>query len=840
MALDIKLHPKQYMALTSPANEILYGGAVGGGKALALDTPILTIDGWKTMGSIVVGDKVFDENGIPCNVVAKSEIDYTSDTYEVVFDRKKKIICDGRHQWNTVKRSERHGKPLHKRKSSVKTTVEIKETLLADEGRANHSIPIARPLQFPEKKQPIHPYIFGMWLAGGYLIDEKKQIIKQQARAAGTPFQISEYENGKYTDIETFNKAIEATGVKADNKYIPDMYLFGSEEQRLNLLQGFVDILGTVNNKSVVALHFTTFEFAEQMCFIINSLGMKSNVIGEGHKIPGGVNKRGISYSHRLLFRANPNVVTAKRRAKKFEKYYPEARVKHQNFYIKKVNKIEPQAKQCIQVDSPSHLYLAGKEMIPTHNSFLMRVAAILWAMEAPGLQVYLFRLTRKELEDNHMIGPGGFHELLGDAVDAKFVKINNADYQIQFKNGPHGTYLGGSIIHLCHCQYEKDKYKYQGAEMAVLMIDEATHFTKTKYEFLRSRVRIPKSWKPPKAFTEKWGENFFPRILLGTNPGGISHNFYRKEFVKLTKPMEIVQMPKSKGGMRRQFIPAVLDDNPSIDKDEYEGKVMAIGNAAMAKMMLEGDWDAVAGGMFDDVWDPKVHMIEPFQIPSTWYVDRAFDWGSAAPFSVGWYAESDGSEIELADGTKYTYPQGTLFRIYEWYGWNGEENEGSGLTGYEIGQGIKDIEETQWVFEQVRRVHPGPADTQIWNANPKYDSAYNSIAQEINAGYYGNDSYKIFDIFTPSDKSQGSNVRGWDLVRTHLKNSLNYPKVDRKCIFFFNTCVHVARTLPIIMRDENRVEEIAKGQEDHIVDEIKYRLAHTKQPTRKIHTRIG
>jgi hypothetical protein len=232
--------------------------------------------------------------------------------------------------------------------------------------------------------------------------------------------------------------------------------------------------------------------------------------------------------------------------------------------------------------------------------------------------------------------------------------------------------------------------------------------------------------------------------------------------------------------------------------------------------------------------------MIEPFQIPSTWYVDRAFDWGSAAPFSVGWYAESDGSEIELADGTKYTYPQGTLFRIYEWYGWNGEENEGSGLTGYEIGQGIKDIEETQWVFEKVRRVKPGPADTQIWNVNPKYDSAYNSIAQEINAGYYGNDSYKIFDIFTPSDKSQGSNIRGWDLVRTHLKNSLNYPKVDRKCIFFFNTCVHVARTLPIIMRDENRVEEIAKGQEDHIVDEIKYRLAHTKQPTRKIHTRIG
>ena len=94
-----------------------------------------------------------------------------------------------------------------------------------------------------------------------------------------------------------------------------------------------------------------------------------------------------------------------------------------------------------------------------------------------------------------------------------------------------------------------------------------------------------------------------------------------------------------------------------------------------------------------------------------------------------------------------------------------------------------------------------------------------------------------MFDIFTKSDKSSGSNMRGWEMLRTYLKNSLNYPTMDRKCIFFFNNNTHLARTLPIIMRDENRLGEIMKGQEDHVVDEVKYRVVHTVYRPRKIKT---
>ena len=832
MSLDIKLHPKQLSALISPANEILYGGAVGGGKALALDTPIITTKGWKTIGTIKVGDKVFDEQGLPCNVIAKSEI-VEDNTYRVTFDRGISIVCDGRHQWHTVTRNERHVRGnLERRKGGVRTTTKIAETIHADNERANHCIQTTKPLQFKKRKQSVDSYFFGMWLIGGFFYDKKKDIMKQCISSIKSDFSLKRFEGGIYQDPKKMAELMVTTGADNKNPHIPDEFLYCSEKQRRALLAGMVDVAGTVDFKGKVNFSLQNKEFGKQFQFLINSLGIKCRLLAWDFPTAAA--------PWRVQFRADRVMFTSQYKKGKLDRAYPESRPVYRQFYIKKVEKIDDVPKQCIQVDSPSHLFLAGEEMIPTHNSYLMRVASIVWAMECPGLQIYLFRLTRKELDDNHMVGSGGYYELLGEAVTQKHVKINKSDYKIEFKNGPGNSYMGGSIIHLCHCQYEKDKYNYRGAEFGVLMIDEATLFTRSKYEYLRTRVRIPKAWKPPEAFTKEWGEKFFPRILLGTNPGGIGHNYFRRDFVKIAPPMTIVQMPKDKGGMLRQFIPAVLSDNPSIDKEEYEGKVLAVGNEATARMLLDGDWDAIAGGMFDDVWDPTIHMIEPFDIPASWYVDRAFDWGSAVPFSVGWYAESDGTEITTKLGEIITYPAGTIFRIAEWYGWTGEEDQGLGLTGYEIGSGIKQVEIDNPVFKNITRVRPGPADNQIWNNNPKMDSAYASIAHEMNAGWYGKESYKHFDIFTRSDKTQGSNVRGWANVRTYLKNSLKYPMIDRKSVFFFNTCVHVPRILPTIERDESNIEEIAKNQEDHIMDEIKYRLSHEKQIVGKIKTRLG
>ncbi len=113
-------------------------------------------------------------------------------------------------------------------------------------------------------------------------------------------------------------------------------------------------------------------------------------------------------------------------------------------------------------------------------KSHLMRAAAISWCAAIPGLQVYLFRRLMPDLVKNHMEGPKGFRAMLAPWVDAGFVEI--VEGEIRFWNG--------ARIYLCHCKEERDRYKYQGAEIHVLLIDELTHFTDAIYRFLRGRVR--------------------------------------------------------------------------------------------------------------------------------------------------------------------------------------------------------------------------------------------------------------------------------------------------------------------------------------------------------------
>lgn len=107
-------------------------------------------------------------------------------------------------------------------------------------------------------------------------------------------------------------------------------------------------------------------------------------------------------------------------------------------------------------------------------KSHLMRVAAINWCCEIKGLQVYLFRRVSEDLYKNHMEGSGGFLSLLANWIGLGLCSYNASKNVVIFWNG--------SKIWLCHCQHEKDKFKYQGAEIHVLMIDELTHFSESIY----------------------------------------------------------------------------------------------------------------------------------------------------------------------------------------------------------------------------------------------------------------------------------------------------------------------------------------------------------------------
>jgi len=425
-------------------------------------------------------------------------------------------------------------------------------------------------------------------------------------------------------------------------------------------------------------------------------------------------------------------------------------------------------------------------------KSFFMRYLAVFCAYCFPGIQIYLFRRTHPDLQKNHMEGPASLPVVLAQLINRKMCSINYGNGVISFWNG--------SRIFLCHCQHEKNVHSYQGAEIHLLLIDELTHFTESIYRLLRGRCRLG-AWKAPPG-----AEGLFPRIVSGSNPGGVGHNWVKAMFVTAARPMKAWRAPKDEGGMIRQFIPAKLDDNPTMTENDpdYKDRLMGLGDPAIVMAMLDGNWDIVSGGALDDVWDASRQMIEPFDVPKEWHVDRSFDRGSSHPFSVGWWAMSNGEDVQLKDGAWRFFPAGSLIRINEWYGWNGKPNQGSKMLIKQIAAGILEREAAMGL-----KVHPGPADSEIFNNNNGRCIADDFIAAGVN--------------WTKTNKGPGSRVNGLEVVRGMLAESKkDYP--EKPGLWAFNHCIHFSRTMPVLPRSETNRDDVDGSSEDHLYDEVRYR----------------
>jgi hypothetical protein len=403
-----------------------------------------------------------------------------------------------------------------------------------------------------------------------------------------------------------------------------------------------------------------------------------------------------------------------------------------------------------------------------------MRIAAIVWCASIPGLQVYLFRRIEGDLLKNHMEGPKGFRAILAPWTVAGLCTIV-AD-EIRFWNG--------SKIWLCHCKDEKDRFKYLGAEIHVLMIDELTTFTEIIYRFLRGRVRqvgirIPENYKGK-----------FPRILCGSNPGSIGHQWVKRSFIDGASPLDLRQMGDDEGGMLRQYIPARLDDNPSMQQDDpsYRAKLRGLGNKELVKAMEDGDWNVIAGAYFDE-WSTDKHVIAPFSIPAHWLRFASMDWGSMRPFSVNWWAISDGNP--LPDGK--IYPAGAMIQYREWYGASAP-NVGIKLTAEELADGIKQREQSEHIAYRV-------ADPACW----KVDGGPSIAERMLRRGV----------VLRQADNNR---INGWDQVRARLTGEDAEPMM-----YFFSTCLDSIRTLPALQHDEDKPEDLDSNSEDHAADSIRY-----------------
>lgn len=230
----------------------------------------------------------------------------------------------------------------------------------------------------------------------------------------------------------------------------------------------------------------------------------------------------------------------------------------------------------------------------------------------------------------------------------------------------------------------------------------------------------------------------------------------------------------------------------------------------------LDGDWDIVAGGAFDDVWSRPTHVVPRFQVPKNWRIDRTFDWGSSHPFSVGWWAEANGEEVELMNGEKWCPTPGSLIQIAEWYGVEKNNfgiNRGVKMSGGDVALGIKAIE-AQMLTDEWILTEPisGPADNQIRDVR---ESDEETIEFKM---------AKRGVRWTPSDKSPGSRRNGLEVARERLKAS---SKREGPGLYFTENCRASIALIPVLPRNEppGDIDDVDTDAIDHPWDMTRYRV---------------
>jgi len=401
-----------------------------------------------------------------------------------------------------------------------------------------------------------------------------------------------------------------------------------------------------------------------------------------------------------------------------------------------------------------------------------------------------LFRRTYKQLSDVISRSRRWFGEIFPSA------RYNAADFTWRFEDGEE--------LLLRYMSDPRDYWEYHGHEYPWIGWEEIQRWPTD--ECLSMMVSCSRSSTP----------NMPRKIRATANPFGIGHNWVKRRFIDAAGDCEPFEVEP---GLKQVAIFSDIEENVALmDADpEYLARLETLKktNPALYKAWRKGDWDIVAGGAFDDVWDRKVHIVKPFKIPSGWFLYRGFDWGSSAPFSVLWYAESSGEEFDPTTGgapqrggPRAWYPKGTLFVVREWYGDDGNER-GLGLTARAIGSGIRD-RETRWRESHGWRFEGGPADSSIFDT--------------VNDASIAEDMEDEGVDWERANKTPGSRIRGLDLVRGRMIAQREQP-MESPGFAIWTTCPRASAHIAVLERDEKNLEDVDTDQPDHDWDNVRYRV---------------
>jgi len=378
----------------------------------------------------------------------------------------------------------------------------------------------------------------------------------------------------------------------------------------------------------------------------------------------------------------------------------------------------------------------------------------------------------------------------------------------------------------------EQDYWNYHGHEFPYIGWNELTkHPNGNLYDMAMSLNRtsfIPNLHSPKDRKTKVM--DVLPEIPLvvfsTTNPYGVGHNWVKQKFIDAAPPGQVVKITREVFNPRTQQRENVTKTQVRLFgsykeniylSPEYILELETIKDPNKRRAWLWGDWDITSGGMFDDVWSNEHNVVEPFNIPPDWRVFRSFDWGSSAPFSVGWWTESNGDDLLLPNGKWRSTVRGDLFRIGEWYGWNGVPNTGVRMLATQIAKGIVERELKMGMYGRVK---PGPADNSINDVENGV-----CIAQDMAKKVTINGKEYKGVTWSRSIKSPGSRKNGWEKLRIAIYNAQpdGGPR-ESPGLFIFRNCQDgFIRTVPTLPRDTKDPDDADTGAEDHVADEARY-----------------
>ena len=421
----------------------------------------------------------------------------------------------------------------------------------------------------------------------------------------------------------------------------------------------------------------------------------------------------------------------------------------------------KPNAKQhAALLDHHKHVAYGGSR--GGGKSWFVRAKAILLACNHPGITIMIVRRTFPELTANH-IRP--LKDLLKIGMPGNPIKYNDSRKEVTFPNG--------SMILFGYCANDSDVDRYQGTEVDVLFLDEATQLREEWIQKLRACVR---------------GVNNFPkRIYYTCNPGGVGHSYIKRLFIDRDyigdeRPEEY------------SFIQSKVYDNTALMETdpEYLHQLEALPEA-LRKAWLEGDWNAVVGQVFaewrnnQDGYQSRrwSHVIDDIDIDGSWKIYRGFDFGYSKPFAVIWIAVDH---------------YGRMFLFKEYYGCTRQADTGVQMEPREIARQIKEIERTD--PQLAGRQIIGIADPAIW---------------QMTTGESISDMMEREGVYF----SKGDHTRLAGLMQLHYR--LAFDEEGFPMFYVFKSCKNVIRTLPILIYDEKHPEDVDTSMEDHLYDAIRY-----------------